>query len=65
MTTGHGMLKTAEAAQFLGVAPQTLNKWRCHKTGPKYVKLAHYIWYREADLREWIEASVITPTKSA
>jgi len=41
-----------------------MNKWRCHKQGPKYVKLGSYIWYREEDLREWIEASVITPTKS-
>jgi predicted DNA-binding transcriptional regulator AlpA len=64
MSSGHGMWKTEEAAQFLGVAAQTMNKWRCHKQGPKYVKLGSYIWYREEDLREWIEASVITPSKS-
>ena len=63
--SGHGMWKTAEAAAFLGVANQTLNKWRCHSTGPRYYKLARYIWYKEEDLRDWIAASVITPTKSA
>lgn len=62
--SGHGMWKTEEAAAFLGVAAQTMNKWRCKAQGPKYVKIAHAVWYREEDLREWIAQSVITPAKS-
>jgi predicted DNA-binding transcriptional regulator AlpA len=58
------MWKTEEAAAFLGVAAQTMNKWRCKDQGPKYVKIAHSVWYREEDLREWIAQSVITPAKS-
>lgn len=44
-----------EAAEFLGLAKTTLNKWRHFGTGPKYIKLGkRAVRYRRRDLLEWL-----------
>jgi predicted DNA-binding transcriptional regulator AlpA len=43
------------AAEFLGIAVQTLARWRVEGTGPSYVKLgARLIAYPEDALREFV-----------
>lgn len=45
-----------EAAQYLGVAPQTLAHWRVNGSGPKFVHLTkRCIRYSETALRSWVE----------
>ena len=59
----HGELLTeTEAAQYLGVKPQTLRLWRStghipgRREGPPYVRLgARLIRYAAADLSRWLE----------
>jgi excisionase family DNA binding protein len=44
-----------EAAQYLGLAISTLNKWRCYQQeGPAYVKLGKAVRYRKEDLDAYI-----------
>jgi predicted DNA-binding transcriptional regulator AlpA len=50
-----------EAAELLGVSPNTLKHWRWVGKGPRYVKLVHRVAYRPGDLREWINANVTEP----
>jgi len=45
-----------DAADYLGIAPQTLAHWRVRGTGPKFVHLTRRcVRYSETALREWVE----------
>ncbi|MDO4560517.1 MAG: helix-turn-helix domain-containing protein [bacterium] len=57
-----GFLRTEEAAEFLGVAPVTLKRWRYDgqvnrdgKKPPKYYKVGRKVVYRVEDLRAWVQ----------
>lgn len=60
-TQSNRMLPTKPAAEFCGLQPGTLEVWRCHGRGPKYLKCGAKVLYREADLRAWLESRVVTP----
>lgn len=52
-----------QAAEFLGLRPQTLAVW--HSTGRyqlKAVKIGRNVRYRVADLRAWIANRTVTNT---
>ncbi len=54
------MLTQAEAAQFLHVEPRTLEGWRQHRTGPRFIRYSRRcVRYRPQDLQEWLDAQVI------
>lgn len=45
----------AEAAEMLGVAPQTLAHWRVRGTSPKYLVLnPRCLRYRLSDIQAWL-----------
>ena len=45
-----------EAAELLGVAPQTLAHWRVRGSGPRYITLsARCVRYRFSDIKVWLE----------
>jgi len=46
-------LNTDEAAEFLGVRPNTLEVWRTKKKGPKYSKIGSRVLYDVNDLEEY------------
>lgn len=48
------LLSTPEAAQLLGVAPDTLKVWRWRRTGPPSVRVGRLVRYRSADLDSWL-----------
>ena len=60
MTTGSKLLTRKEAADYLGVKPQTLAAW--HVTG-RYklplVKVGRSARYRPADLEKWLAARTV------
>ena len=39
-----------EAAAHLSLSTHTLNKWRCQKRGPKFIRFGKSIRYRHEDL---------------
>ena len=56
------VIKTAQAAEYLGVAAQTLCKWRCVGGGPRFVKFGRAVGYRISDLDEWAAGRVCNST---
>lgn len=49
------LLKTPEAAAYLGIAAATLETWRCRGGGPKYRKVGkRAVRYAPADLDAWL-----------
>ena len=54
------LLTALEAAEMLGVAPQTLASWR--STGRlrlPFVKIGRLVRYREEDICQFIEANLV------
>jgi predicted DNA-binding transcriptional regulator AlpA len=57
------LLKTEDAASYLGLSPSLLNKLRLTGGGPKFLRLAgRAIRYRRADLDAWVDASAVEST---
>lgn len=53
--SGEKLYTPAEAAEMLGVAPQTLAHWRVRGTSPKYLVLnSRCLRYRLSDIQTWL-----------
>lgn len=56
-------LKTAEAAEILGVKPSTLRDWKCQRIGPPYIQTsARCVRYYEADIHQYNADRRVVPT---
>ncbi|HLN23922.1 MAG TPA: helix-turn-helix domain-containing protein [Patescibacteria group bacterium] len=55
-------VRTHEAARMLGLSARTLEKYRCHGTGPVFRKLGGRVVYAVDDLETWAEQSACTST---
>jgi excisionase family DNA binding protein len=56
------LLSEDEAAELLGVSPQTLSVWRCTKRYPlAFIKAGRLVRYRQADLAKFIESRCVRP----
>lgn len=59
------MLTPSQLADRLGMAEQTLRKWRLSGTGPAYIKLGDTrnakVRYKLEDVVAWEQANRITP----
>lgn len=67
MITASKILKTTEAAERIGVKPNTLERYRTFGTGPKFIKLnpkslRSAIRYREEDIDAWLTERTCTNT---
>ena len=51
-----------EAAQYLGVAPMTLAKWRMSGDSPVYTKVGRIVIYRKQDLDAWLKQNQYSST---
>lgn len=53
------LISTAEAAQMLGIQPQTLRVWRLKGIGPRYRRIGSSVHgracYLPADIDEWVK----------
>jgi excisionase family DNA binding protein len=62
MTRTDRMMTTAEAAEYLGVRPQTLSVWRSNKRYPiPFIKVGQGVRYRKSDLDAWLESRTVKP----
>ena len=52
-------VNTAQAAEYLGLRPNTLEIWRCRNKGPKYMKLGRRVLYDVADLEEFARSCTV------
>jgi predicted DNA-binding transcriptional regulator AlpA len=48
------MLRTPEAAQYLGLSESQLEKWRQTRSGPPFARFGRAIAYDQQDLDRWI-----------
>ena len=48
-------VRTHEAARMLGISPRTLEKYRCHGSGPTFRKLGGRVVYAVDDLEAWAD----------
>jgi len=53
------LVNTKQAAEILGLKPNTLEIWRCHNKGPKYKKLGRRILYDLADLEAFAASCTV------
>ncbi len=57
-------LSNAEAAELMGIAPNTLEVKRSHGTGPRYIRMpnSRRVSYTERDVLEFLAAGLRTST---
>ena len=54
------LLTQTEAATVLRVEPRTLESWRQHRVGPRFIRYSRRcVRYRAEDLREWVCAQAV------
>lgn len=51
------MLRTRDAARYLGIAESTAEKLRLTGGGPRFIKLGKSVVYDPGDLDAWLEAN--------
>jgi predicted DNA-binding transcriptional regulator AlpA len=54
--TENRCIRTAEAANYIGLSKSTLEKLRVTGDGPEYAALGRVVVYRVADLDNWVMA---------
>ena len=57
------LLRTQEAARFLGISIRTLEKHRTYGTGPTYKKIGGRVLYAIRDLEEWADIGIRKSTR--
>jgi excisionase family DNA binding protein len=66
--TGHAngeLLTRTEAADLLGVKPQTLAVWATHgRYGLPVVKVGRSVRYRRSDIEAWLERRTVRPVEA-
>jgi predicted DNA-binding transcriptional regulator AlpA len=60
--TNRQMLRTPQAAQYLGISASTLNKYRVFGGGPAFCKLSRVVVYDPNDLDAWLASCRRTST---
>ena len=58
------ILRTTEAAQYVGLQKSTLEAWRVRGSGPVFVKLGKAVRYRKEDLDAFLKSSLRTSTSA-
>ncbi len=56
------LLDQTQAAQYLGVKPSTLERWRFVGAGPKFCKVGRLVRYRRAALEAYLNERTRTST---
>jgi predicted DNA-binding transcriptional regulator AlpA len=53
-------LTTRDVAHRFGLSPSCIEKWRAHRTGPRFVYLGRSARYSEQDVQAWEAAALAT-----
>jgi predicted site-specific integrase-resolvase len=51
----------AQLAALLNVKPNTLREWRRLGKGPAYIRIQKGVFYRKADVENWLEDNKVVP----
>jgi len=52
------LIAAADVPRYLGIARQTMSRWRHEGRPPRFTRLGRRIFYRSGDLRELIQAGL-------
>jgi predicted DNA-binding transcriptional regulator AlpA len=52
------LIRAADVPSYVGIARQTMSRWRHEGNPPRYVRLGRRVFYRSGDLRDWIRSQV-------
>jgi predicted DNA-binding transcriptional regulator AlpA len=67
--TDNHLFTTEQAAELLGIRPQTMNGWRTGRglgmDGPQFVKAGRSVRYRYGELRAWVARRTYSNTVAA
>ena len=55
---GDVLIPASDVPRYLGIAQQTMNRWRCEGKPPRYVRLGRRVFYRSSDLSQWVRSQV-------
>lgn len=60
--TAKGMIDTNEAAEMIGIKPETLRQWRYEQREdqPVFHKIGRKVAYRKADVERWIARTAVS-----
>lgn len=58
------LMSTAEAAEYLGISPGTLNNWRSAEVGPDYAVIGRRVRYAAEDIDAWRRAHMVRTRES-
>lgn len=53
------ILTADQAAELLGIRPQTLSVWRLRGKGPSFLKCGRCVRYRRADIEKWLQGCAV------
>lgn len=57
---GSSLIPSSEVPKYLGIAEQTLARWRSEGIGPAYVKLSRrLVAYQTSELKEWMRSQTV------
>ena len=56
-SSSNALMTVQQAAEYLGLAVSTLNKWRCLGGGPVFLKMGRAVRYRQKNLDSYIETA--------
>jgi hypothetical protein len=59
-----GVLLPSELASMLDCKETTLMSWRMAGSGPDFVKISKMVYYRIADVQDWMAANVKVTTRT-
>jgi excisionase family DNA binding protein len=65
MQNQNNLIDEQAAAQLLGVSPQTLRVWRCHRKHLQFVKIGRCVRYRQADIEAFLSGAIRTVDAAA
>lgn len=60
-TVEEGLWSADEAARHLGVMSSTLMTWRSLNKGPRFSKIGRRVFYKPANVIEWLNGREIDP----
>jgi len=59
-----GLVSEAQFAGMMNTSEYTLQYWRAHGTGPRFVKLGRAIYYRLKDIEAWMDVNTHESTRT-
>lgn len=53
---GDTLIPSSSMQSYIGIAPQTLARWRYEGKGPRYIKIGRKVAYKVNDIKVWLKS---------